>query len=64
MPRRNRPVPARCELGVTGKQVRRALPLIAAPPSFRDALRQELAGREPGGGVRATSATDATPRTP
>ena len=48
MPRRNRSIAARCDLGVTGKQVRRALPLIPPSPSFRDALRRELWRRTQG----------------
>jgi hypothetical protein len=63
MPRRSRPIPARCELGVTGKRVRRALPLIPPPPSFRDALQRELSQRARGSGDGArTGVTDDTTR--
>jgi hypothetical protein len=65
MPRRSRPPSVSCDLGVTGKQVRRALPLIPPPPSFRDALRQELSQRVSGPaiGTRVSMAGDPA-RTP
>ncbi len=31
-----------CDLGVTGKRLRRALPKVSAPPAFREALRRSL----------------------
>jgi hypothetical protein len=42
MPRYSRRAAPRCELGVTGKQVRRALPLIPPRPAFRAALGERL----------------------
>jgi len=42
MPGPKRRAAPRCELGVTGKQVRRALPLIPPHPAFRAALGERL----------------------
>jgi hypothetical protein len=48
---RHRDAPG-CELGVTGKQVRRALPVISPTPAFRAALGEMLAGRHQASGIR------------
>ncbi|MGH2587316.1 MAG: hypothetical protein ACRDJE_20565 [Dehalococcoidia bacterium] len=42
MPKPDRPAMPRCDLGVTGKRVRRALPAISPPPTFRTALKQAV----------------------
>jgi hypothetical protein len=34
-----------CELGVTGKRLRRALPTISPPVAFRTALKEAICGR-------------------
>jgi len=37
-----------CALGVTGKRLRRALPLVSPAPAFRAALKQMLDAGDPG----------------
>jgi hypothetical protein len=37
-----RPAAAGCDLGVTGKRVRRALPAVAPPPAFRAELGRRI----------------------
>ncbi len=38
--------PLACDLGTTGKLIRRALVTRSAPPVFREALRRQLVDRE------------------
>lgn len=44
-----------CELGVTGKRVRRALPAVSPPLAFRAALKAAICG-QPEDSARAQTA--------
>lgn len=42
---KRRDPPPRCELGVTGKRLRRALPTVSPPLAFRAALKEAICGQ-------------------